>query len=88
MNPGPCHDPAACKPPPPAPAKRLPRCARSRRASASRNQDKTAGGPVLRALHDAGRLHADATLARRMISATLRWWVQWHDRRGGPRSNN
>lgn len=37
--------------------------------------------PVLRALHDAGRLHADVKLARLLIFGALNWAVQWFDRR-------
>lgn len=39
--------------------------------------------PVLQALHDSGRLHADVKLARLMIFGALNWSVQWFDRRKG-----
>ena len=37
--------------------------------------------PVLRALHDSGRLHAEVKLARLLIFGALNWAVQWFDRR-------
>ena len=37
--------------------------------------------PVLRALHQQGRLQADVKLARLLIFGALNWSVQWFDRR-------
>ena len=37
--------------------------------------------PVLRRLHDSGRLHADVKLARLLVFGALNWSVQWFDRR-------
>lgn len=37
--------------------------------------------PVLRQLHDSGRLQADVKLARLLVFGALNWSVQWFDRR-------
>ena len=49
--------------------------------AALRSEYEGVWDPVLRALHDAGRLHADVKLARLLIFGALNWAVQWYDRR-------
>jgi AcrR family transcriptional regulator len=39
--------------------------------------------PVLQALHEDGRLHAEVKLARLLIFGALNWSAQWYDRRKG-----
>jgi AcrR family transcriptional regulator len=58
--------------------------ARQRAALAAlQGEYEAAWEPVLRALHDAGRLKADVKLARLLIFGALNWSVQWFDRRKG-----
>lgn len=49
--------------------------------SALKSEYEGVWDPVLRALHEEGRLQADVKLARLLIFGALNWSVQWFDRR-------
>ena len=51
--------------------------------AAMRSEYEGVWDPVLRTLHDQGRLHADVKLARLLVFGALNWSAQWYDRRKG-----